>query len=123
MTMSGTARGIFASTDAMVGAIAFSAFFLVFVLNTSLAQGSASTAISNEARYLAAGARLQHSIFLIGRLGMNTSDAEFQLDYDVGASNYSIVPFASSYKLNGSLARMVVIGNNVYYIEVHPYGS
>ena len=117
------AKGIFASTEAMVGAIAFSLIFLAFSANSLLAQMSASRTVAGEAAYIAASTRLQHSIFLIDRLGMNMSEAASQLNYDMGASNYSIMPFASSYIINSSISRVVAIGNIVYYVNVNVNGS
>lgn len=116
-------EGVFASMDAMVGVIAFSAIFLVFAINIALAHGSAGDAIANGAAYLSENTRLQHSIFLIERLGMNMSGAEAQLDYDIGESNYSITPYAAPGPVNGTISRLAVIGDGVYYINVDVNGS
>ncbi len=111
-------KGVFASTEAIVGALAFSLFFLAFSVSSLLSQTSASKAITNEAAYINMNARLQHSLFLIDRLGMNMSQVISQLDYDIGARNYSITPFASPYASNYPISRIAAIGNRVYYINV-----
>ncbi len=116
-------EGVFASMDAMVGAIAFSAVFMVFAINIVLVHASAGNAIANQATYLSENARLQHSIFLIERLGMNMSGAEAQLDYDIGESNYSITPYAAYSQANYAISRLAVIGGSVYYINVDVNGS
>lgn len=112
-------KAIIASVDMVVGVLAFSMFFLVFMLNAVLSQKALAGNLGNEAGLLGIQARLQHAVFLIDRIGMNMSDAVEQLNHDVGRGNYSIVPFPSGYGYAGRISRVAVIGDNVYYIEVH----
>jgi hypothetical protein len=112
-------KAIIASIDMIIGVLAFSLFFFVFLLNAVLSQKATAGNLGNEAGFLGIQARLQHSVFLIDRIGMNMSDAAKQLNYDVGPGNYSIVPFSSEYRNISQISRAVVIGNDVYYVEVH----
>lgn len=115
------AKGVFASIDAIAGIMAFSAAFLVFTLSNAAAQNAAYLRIGDSASYAWANARLQHAVFLIDKLGMNISDAQRQLNYDIGAGNYSITQQAPDG--THSIVRIVTIGKAVYYIEVNLNGS
>lgn len=112
-------KGIIASIDALVGVLAFSVVAMLFFLNTVIAKSVSYNYVSSQASFVATNARLQHSIFLIERLGMNMSDAKVQLNSDIGSGNYSIVPFSSNYNPNMDIERLLIVDSDIYYVYVN----
>ena len=122
----GRIKSIFATTDVIIGIVAFLSVSTLFVVNAATLNGSMYGSAGSEIRLLGMEARAQHSVLLIERLGLNLTGAEQVLDYDVGGGNYSLAPFnqsATSYRYGSSFYRILAVDGNAYYLEVNLNGS